>query len=191
MYFDFPRPETGNPEKYCAAQISKVNPRAEKHGKEKKPAMDINLTLQMPVQEVQQFSLGDNPEYEKFFDSKGQIGNHGAVSIAFKREYENHSIGISFSAVDTLKQAHRFRLEKLKIKSIEFKHGRMVELKIQIQFHPNERDSGMLCFKGNSADECWINIRHEQADLATEAGKSDGKVTNIKSSKKKSETAEA
>lgn len=190
MYFDYPKNVKGQ-EKYCPAAIGKINPRAEKHGNDKKPAMDINLKISLPAAELVQFSLGDNPDYTKFFDEKGQVGNHGVKELIFKREYENHSLGISFSAVKTVETAERFRLDKLKILSAEFKNGSMVDLYCQAQFHPNEKDSGMLCFRGNSVNECWVNVRHEQEDLATEAGPGKGSVTNIKSRKPQQEEIKA
>ena len=112
MYFDYPKPKRGKGEEYVSAHLSGVNPRAELHGDERKPAMDLNLEIKMSVDELKLLAIDDDaPNYrEQFYDEKGQIKGHRVKKLIFDREFENHSIGISFTVIKTAESAHRFRL---------------------------------------------------------------------------------
>lgn len=163
VYFDIPD--------YLEAEVTKVNPRSEKHGPdERKSAMDINFAIVVSADFLNKLAITDKVDYEKvFFDKDGQIKHTSVKQIKFEREFENHRMAISFSTVDTDKTAQHFAVEKVCKFKADLEHGRCVKLMFQVQLHPHdEKDIGWLV-KSCLEKQCYVRFEPTQTDLADEA----------------------
>lgn len=161
---------------FMEAEVPSVNTRPEKNGpEEKRSAMDINYTINVPASFLNKLSLGDKIDYESvFFDKDGQVKNTGVKSISFEREFESHRMGISFSSVDTKKAAQYFPVERICKFNAKLEHGKRVKLNFQCQLHPSvEKDIGWLV-KGCYEKQVHITFEPMQGDIEDGEEKSGG-----------------
>lgn len=121
-----------------SGEIKSINQRAEKHGNEKKIAVDIDILTEVHIEFIKQMSIGDvDCNYEDmFYDEKGNVKTLGLKKIEFDREYKNHTAVIT---LDDLNNSN-IKLTDIKIKKFFVipVYGKRISLSLQIQCMPSD-----------------------------------------------------
>lgn len=119
-----------------SADVTSVNVRTEKHGKEGKGmAVDVDFVAEVPADQLNQLSLGDPFAFEEvFFDESGQVKNVGISKMDIDRIFEDHLVTIQ---ADDLFETTIEMLGTVKIKKIWPVTGRRMGIHLQAQVHPD------------------------------------------------------
>lgn len=160
--------------------IKSINQRAEKHGDEKKIAIDVDILTEVPANYLQQLSIGDDSiDYEKlFFDDNKNIKTLGMKSISFDREFKDHTAVVG---LDDL-QENTVTLIDIKVKkfSASFVYGNRIALSFQFQAMPDDEQLVFLAHAMTRKNITIEIIESKQTELFEESEEN-----------KENETAEA
>lgn len=147
------------------AAITSVNQRAEKHGDEKKIAVDIDIRTEIDVEFLNQLAIGDDIcEYGSLlYDEKGNVKTLGIKSITLDREYKDHT------AIITLEDLQDSSVTLIEVKVKKFSavpvYGKRVMLGLQIQCMPDDEQLVFLAHAMTKSSVIVEIIESKQTDL--------------------------
>lgn len=129
------------------ARVTSVNNRTEKHGEDEVIGQDVNLSLSLPLEVLEQFAVDDNPpDWRAFlYAPDGTPRSLSLKPIQSKIEFHEHEVTLAYTDDEGEKSSRRFDDAIVKRFAFTAAAGYRLDASLQVQVHPEDaRDMGWL-----------------------------------------------
>ena len=127
----------------AVGKVTKYNPRRELHGDEGVLAGDIDVTVNLPIEALDQITVDESNFKAMLYKEHGDPKQLCLKKLEFFREFADMRIEL---ALGPEPEREKIVLNEVKIKKFvaDVLPRHRVDLSFQVQLHPNERESGEL-----------------------------------------------